>query len=79
MAELRFEPELCRYVEVRRAVYPLTREAIGAVLSRALSSGDHAAVDTAFALHDWLSSYYGISVIDDVIAPPDASSYEFTV
>lgn len=77
MAELRFDPELCRYVEVRRAVYSLTREAIGAVISRALSSGDHAAVDTALRLHEWLSTYYGISVIADTIAPPDASSVEF--
>lgn len=79
MAELRFQPELCRYVEIRRALYPLTREAIGAVLSRALASGDHAAVDTALSLHDWLSTYYGIAVVDDFIAPPDASSLEFTV
>jgi hypothetical protein len=79
MAELRFQPELCRYVEIRRAVYPLTREAIGAVLSRALASGDHAAVDTALSLHDWLSTYYGISIVSDVIPSPDASSLEFTL
>lgn len=79
MAELRFQAELCRYVEVRRAVYSLTREAIGAVLSRALASGDHAAVDVALSLHEWLSTHYGIMVVNDVIAPPDASSLEFTV
>ena len=79
MAELRFQPELCRYVEVRRAVYSLTREAIGAVLSRALASGDHAAVDTALSLHAWLSTHYGIAVITDAIAPPDAGSLEFSV
>jgi hypothetical protein len=79
MAELSFQAELCRYVEVRRAVYSLTREAIGAVLSRALASGEHAAVDVALSLHEWLSAYYGIAVITDVIAPPDASSVEFTV
>ncbi|MCC6793022.1 MAG: hypothetical protein IT336_15140 [Thermomicrobiales bacterium] len=79
MAELHFDSDLCRYVEVRRAVYPLTREAIGAVISRALASGDHAAVDTALSLHEWLSTYYGISIINDMIAPPDASSLEFTV
>jgi hypothetical protein len=79
MAELRFDSDLCRYVEIRRAVYPLTREAIGAVISRALASGDHAAVDTALSLHDWLSTYYGIPVINDMIAPPDATSFEFTV
>jgi hypothetical protein len=79
MAELHFDSDLCRYVEIRRAVYPLTREAIGAVISRALASGDHAAVDTALSLHDWLSAYYGISIVNDMIAPPDASSLEFTV
>jgi hypothetical protein len=79
MAELHFDSDLCRYVEVRRAVYSLTREAIGAVISRALASGDHAAVDTALSLHDWLSTYYGISIVNDMIAPPDASSIEFTV
>jgi hypothetical protein len=79
MAELRFDTELCRYVEVRRAVYEETREAIGAVLSRSLSSGDHAAVDTAISLHNWLYTYYGISIVSDVLTSPDASSIEFTV
>lgn len=79
MAELRFDPEICRYQEVRRARYRLTREAIGAVLSRALASGDHAAVDTALQLHDWLFNYYGIAVVPDIIASPDASSIEFSV
>jgi hypothetical protein len=79
MAELRFDDELLHYVEVRRAVYPLTREAIGAVISRALASGDHAAVDTALSLHDWLSTYYGIDIVSDFIASPDARSVEFTV
>ena len=79
MAELHFDVELCRYVEIRRAVYPLTREAIGAVISRALASGDHAAVDTALGLHEWLSTYYGIDIVSDIIARPDARSVEFTV
>jgi hypothetical protein len=78
MAELQFDSDLCRYVEIRRAVYPLTREAIGAVISRALASGDHAAVDIALSLHDWLSTYYGISIVADPIAPPDARWVEFT-
>jgi hypothetical protein len=79
MAELHFNAELCRYVEIRRAVYPLTREAIGAVISRALASGDHAAVDTALSLHEWMSTFYGIALVTDAILPPDASSVEFTV
>jgi hypothetical protein len=78
MAELQFDSDLCRYVEIRRAVYPLTREAIGVVISRALASGDHAAVDVALSLHHWLSTHYGISIIADPIAPPDASWIEFT-
>jgi hypothetical protein len=79
MAELRFDADLCRYVEVRRAVYEETREAIGAVLSRALSSGDHAAVDSALSLHTWSHTYFGISIVSDVIARPDARYLEFTV
>jgi len=79
MAELRFDSDLCRYVEVRRAVYDLTREAIGAVISRALASGDHAAVDTALCLHDWLHTHYGIEIVADVLKSPDASYYEFTL
>jgi hypothetical protein len=79
MAELRFDAEVCRYQEVRRATYRLTREAIGAVLSRALASGDHAAVDTAIQLHQWLHTYYGISVVPDIIASPDAGSVEFSL
>jgi hypothetical protein len=29
-------------------------------------------------LHHWLSTHYGISIIADPIAPPDASWIEFT-
>jgi hypothetical protein len=79
MAELHFDADLCRYVEIRRAAYPLTREAIGAVISRALASGDHAAVDIALTLHEWLSTYYGIDIVTDIIERPDARSVEFTV
>jgi hypothetical protein len=79
MAELRFDPEVCRYQEVRRANYRLTREAIGAVLSRALASGDHAAVDMALSLHEWMHTYYGITVVPHVIPSPDASSIEFSL
>lgn len=78
MAELRFDERRCRYVEVRRAVYEETREAIGAVLSRALASGDHAAVDSALGLHEWFYAYYGISIVSDVSSSPGARSVEFT-
>jgi hypothetical protein len=76
MAELRFETETCRYVEIRRATYRWPREAIGAVLSRALASGDHAAVDTALSLHDWLSTYYGIDVVPDLVVRADGEAIE---
>lgn len=58
MAELEFDPEVCRYVEVRRASYRWSREAIGAVVSRALASGPAAAVDSALAIDDWFARYY---------------------
>ncbi|HEY7033368.1 MAG TPA: hypothetical protein VH482_18655 [Thermomicrobiales bacterium] len=65
VAELRFDVERCRYVEVRRATYRWPREAVGAVLSRALASGDAAAEDSARSLHQWLSRYYGIVLYAD--------------
>jgi hypothetical protein len=71
MAELRFDVERCRYVEVRRATYRWTREAVGAVLSRALASGNAAAEDSAKSLRQWLSRYYGIVLYAD---PPSPSS-----
>src|SRR5262245_42847024 len=69
MAELRCDVERCRYVEVRRATYRWAREAVGAVLSRALASGDDAAEDSAKTLNRWLSRYYGIVLYSDP-APP---------
>ncbi len=58
MAELRFEPDLCRYVEIRRATYTWVREAAGAVISRALASGEEAARDSARVLQAWLATYH---------------------
>jgi hypothetical protein len=69
VAELRFDVERCRYVEVRRATYRWPREAVGAVLSRALASGDAAAEDSARSLHHWLSRYYGIILYADPQTP----------
>ena len=65
MAELRFDVERCRYIEVRRATYRWAREAVGAILSRALASGDEAIVDSARSLHQWLHKHYGIRVEPD--------------
>lgn len=73
VAELRFDVERCRYVEVRRATYRWPREAVGAVLSRALASGQSAAEDSARSLNLWLLRYYGIILYGD---PPDASNLE---
>jgi hypothetical protein len=69
VAELRFDVERCRYVEVRRATYRWPREAVGAILSRALASGDAAAEDSARSLHQWLSRYYGIVLYVDPSPP----------
>ena len=79
MAELTFDQEHCRYAEVRRAAYESLREAIGAVISRALASGEHAAVDSSMSLHKWLHTYYGVSVVGETLASPRAQSIEFTV
>ena len=56
MAELRFDPAACYYVEVRRARYRWAREAAGALLSRALAAGDVAADRTAQDLQRWLAA-----------------------
>ena len=56
LAELRFDPAACHYVEVRRARYRWPREAAGALLSRALAAGDVTAERTARDLHAWLAT-----------------------
>ncbi len=55
LAELRFDPVGCCYVEVRRASYRWAREATGALLSRALAEGDAIAERTDRALRAWLT------------------------
>lgn len=69
MAELRFDVELCRYVEVRRATYRWAGEAVGAVLSRALASGDDAVEESARCLSHWLGKYYGMPLATDSDPP----------
>jgi hypothetical protein len=69
VAEMRFDVERCRYVEVRRATYRWPREAVGVILSRALASGDAAAEDSARSLRRWLSRYYGIVLYGDTTQP----------
>jgi hypothetical protein len=55
LAELLFEPESCRYLEVRRSSYRWPREAAGALLSRTFSSGEQKAEIAARGLLDWAS------------------------
>ena len=53
LAELRFEPEACRYLEVRRSSYRWPREAAGALLSKAFAGGQNQAEDAARSLLEW--------------------------
>lgn len=61
LAELRFEPDACRYFEVRRATYRWFREAAGALLGRALSGGQPHAEAAASGLTDWARHHRGDS------------------
>ena len=54
LAELEFEPEICRYSELRRAFYRWEREAVGALLSRTVAYGDRAATEAAELLDTWM-------------------------
>lgn len=63
-AELSFDRAACSYREVRRATYAIAREAIGALLSRALASGDTAMIDTVECLDAYLTQHYEISIIN---------------
>ncbi|MFL5759370.1 MAG: hypothetical protein ACJ789_06515 [Thermomicrobiales bacterium] len=58
MAELEYDPILNRYVEVRRATYDWFREALGALMSRALLSGEAVAEDAGTNLLAWYFAYY---------------------
>ena len=55
LAELRFDPDACHYVEVRRSQYTSPREAAGTLMSRALAAGGDGAERTARNLDDWLA------------------------
>lgn len=56
VAELRFEPDELRYVEVRRSSYRWPREAMGAVIARGYRSGETLMAQLAGALDLWLKS-----------------------
>jgi hypothetical protein len=54
LAELQFEPEICRYSELRRAFYRWEREAVGALLSRTIAYGEKASTESAELLDIWM-------------------------
>lgn len=55
LAELMFDTQSCRYIEIRRASYRWPREAAGALLGRAFAGGQQQAEDAARGLSDWLT------------------------
>ena len=63
VAELTFNADGCIYTEVRRAAYDSQREAIGALLSRALSCGSDALIDTVERLNGYMNEHYQVSLI----------------
>jgi hypothetical protein len=58
MAELEFEPIRCHYIEVRRASYIWFREALGALMSRALASGEAAAEEAGTNVLNWYDTHH---------------------
>ncbi len=56
VAELRFEPERLRYVEVRRSFYRWPREAMGAVIARGVRCGESSMERLAKSVDTWLQS-----------------------
>jgi len=64
VAELEFLPDECRYVEIRCIAFEWPREAIGALLARALSSGDDALITTVEHLHSYMDRHYDVHLMD---------------
>jgi hypothetical protein len=58
MAELEFDPIGVHYTEVRRASYVWFREAFGALMSRALISGEDSAEEAGANLLAWYSAHH---------------------
>jgi hypothetical protein len=58
MAELEFDPIGVHYTEVRRASYVWFREAFGALMSRALISGEGSAEEAGANLLAWYSAHH---------------------
>jgi hypothetical protein len=55
LAELMFDPDSCRYFEIRRTKYRWPREAAGALLGRSFAGGQRRAEDAARSLSDWIA------------------------
>lgn len=56
LAEMRFVPIACHYVEIRRTSYRWPREAAGVLLSRSLSAGEAASRKLATDVASWLTA-----------------------
>lgn len=68
-AELQFVHGTCRYVELRRAAYEMEREAVGALLSRALASGFDEVARATNELNDWLIRNFGHTIDESSSRP----------
>ena len=55
LAELLFDPDTCRYFEIRRSRYRWPREAAGALLGRSFAGGQRRAEDAARSLSEWIA------------------------
>lgn len=56
LAELKFVPRACHYVEVRRTSYRWPREAAGALLSRSLAADESTTRKLATDVSTWLAA-----------------------
>ena len=54
LAELLFDPQSCRYLEVRRTTYRWPREAAGALLGKTFIGGRRRAEEAARGLAAWV-------------------------
>ncbi len=59
LAELRFDPSECHYVEIRRSRYRWAREAGGALLGRALAAGESISESLAADMCRWITRHHG--------------------
>jgi hypothetical protein len=68
VAELEFLREQGYYIELRRCVYEWPREAMGAMLSRLLSLGDHEALVASASLDAWCAVVFAPESADPMFA-----------